>query len=230
MNGSWSQVPTAAGFNRDEGTVFLFSIPTVLPEVTLPLNELEVYSIIDFFWPGFRKQILDLYPYSGFDSPDSQMAAILRDYTFSCAERRVLSAISEQSYPAYMYHMVYDSEFVETRVVGIYHGYELAFVFDNQLPPNIHSFSEEDQEIADSCGYYWGNFAKTQNPNTGYYGKKDSRFIKWPLYNTTQRQNILFDLPLSSESKLYATECDLWDQIFVVETQKMKQVNSRTNQ
>eukprot|EP01099_Mayorella_cantabrigiensis_P005574 TRINITY_DN4522_c0_g1_i1.p1 TRINITY_DN4522_c0_g1~~TRINITY_DN4522_c0_g1_i1.p1 ORF type:complete len:586 (+),score=123.39 TRINITY_DN4522_c0_g1_i1:46-1758(+) len=228
MNGTWARVPTAAGFNRDEGSVFLFSIPTVLPEIELPLNEFEVWSIIDFFWPGYRKQILDLYPYMSYDSPDAQMAAILRDYDFACAERRLLRAVSQQSFPAYMYHMIFDSEFVETKVVGIYHGYELAFVFDNQLPPNVHSFSEADQEMADTVGYYWGNFAKTQDPNVGYYGKSDMSILQWPLYNTSSATNLCLDLPLKTEKNLYSTQCDLWDQIFLIETHKMSPANSRT--
>jgi len=222
QNGDWAKVPTVAGFNRDEGTIFLFSIPPVLPDVSLPLNELEVRSILNYFWPDYQKQILNLYPSSAFDKPDAQMAAILRDYVFACAERRVLSAISQASYPAYMYHLIYDSEFVETQIVGIYHAYELAFVFDNQLPPRIHEFSEQDQEFADDLGYYWANLAKSQNPNVGFYGKTDRQFIEWPEYNVTSKVNILLDLPLSTETKLYASQCDLWDEVFIEETESMK--------
>jgi len=201
---------------RTKEQFFLADIPAIVPGVTFPLNESELYTVCLHFWDSqTSKEILTIYyPLSDYKNVDDQASAILRDYIFACPTRRALSASSDNGYPSWMYHFVYANDWIDYKAAGDYHGFELMFVWDNQWPRGIHNFTASDQQMANIFGYYWGNMAKYNSPNA----PQGDEYYNWPSYDTSSKVNLLLDTELSSESYLFSGKCDFWDQIFDQET------------
>lgn len=190
----------------------------VLPgKVTYPIQKDQIPIIFQHFFGNNETliaKVLDFYPLYAYDNnPNTLTADVLRDFFFVCATRRVLNAITNQGYPAWMYHFTYKGDWIEDPFFGVYHSAELEYVWDNQWPPLVHIFSANDQTIADTFGTYWGNLVHFQTPNGNSSTGPAAPAIYWPAYNTTTRTNLIIQVQPTIEVDLLEEQCQFWDQV-----------------
>jgi para-nitrobenzyl esterase len=210
LAGKWNNVPVVAGTNQNEGSLFMPMMPVVIPGTHFPIHPADFNLMLGhFFNASLVQQIDEIYPASAFSSADARGAAVLRDYFFGCAARRVLSAVRANNQSAYLYHFIYDPDWIEDPILGEYHSAELYFVWDNAWPVVVHHFTVADTAMAGSIGTYWTNLAKSQNPN-----QPVPPSLNWPLFQPgSTGSNILLDVPLAVETHYLSGVCEFWDTV-----------------
>lgn len=88
--------------------------------------------------------------------------------------------------------------------MGVPHGYEIEFVFGLPLEPR-NNYTREEVELSRRIMRYWGNFARTGDPNGGVGGPR------WPPYTPSgQRYAHLNARPLSVGHGLRTQICAFW--------------------
>jgi len=212
--GNWAKVPTILGTNQDEGTIFVIAAPIIVPGVRFPMAPRDLDLCMHYFFDGHPRVLAEVdtyYPAASYKSTDLKAAAILRDYFFVCPGRRIMRATTGTGVAnSRMYHFTYKGDWIEDPFIGDYHSAELEFVWDNEWPPIIHIFSERDKFMADAFGTYWTNFAYSLDPN----GNSTTKFVNWPQWDASQKQNVAMDVPPRVETDLAGKVCDWWDVAF----------------
>jgi para-nitrobenzyl esterase len=118
--------------------------------------------------------IVTAYPSSQYPDPFTQTSAVTTDGSFTCSNSQQRDALLQNGAPA-----VYSWEFTDpnafnVEVVGKFHpvadGHDanLPFLFQwnqGRNAQHIPPFTAADRVIAAQMGEYWGNFARTGNPN-----------------------------------------------------------------
>ena len=139
-----------------------------------------------------------MYPASAYDGDGmARVADIITHYVFTCAARRVARVASAEGTPVYLYRFSYAIHWIEELLgLGDYHSSELAFVWDNQWPPLVHAFNDDDATIADAFGNYWSSMAYTGNPND------ITSPLPWPQYNASTDLNLEIALPFAVNAGL----------------------------
>uniref|UniRef100_A0A8V5GQY8 Acetylcholinesterase n=1 Tax=Melopsittacus undulatus TaxID=13146 RepID=A0A8V5GQY8_MELUD len=90
--------------------------------------------------------------------------------------------------------------------MGVPHGYEIEFVFGQPLRPELN-YTEEEKGLSRRMMEYWGNFARTGDPN----GPNDSGPSRWPQFTLRgQGYARLNTAPLSQAKGLRAQACAFW--------------------
>jgi len=215
--GKWNRVPVIMGTNENEGDIFVPILELVIKGLHSPLIDSDIVVAFDHFFNN-NKSIVDSivleYPRYEYKSVSDDAAVVLRDYFFACAARRALTSMREshpdQADQVWLYHFTYPGDFIEDLVLGDYHSAELPFVFDNPWPPLIHSFSQKDQEMADTFGLYWSNLVHFLTPNGNGLNTPQ---VFWPAYNASSLQNVILDVPAHVEDDLVKDKCDYWDRV-----------------
>lgn len=214
QKGQFNRVPLIIGTNNDEGSIFIPAVGMIVRHVHLPLNDSSFMQVMEhFFNTSAVLQVADIYPNYEFKNDDDRAARVLRDFFFTCATRRVARALDRFSVPVYVYHFTYKGDWIEDPFLGDYHSAELCFVFDNEWPPLIHIFSEKDQQMADSFGTFWTNFAKFHDPNGDSTLPRAAGDVFWPKYNSTVELNAVMDVPVSVEEAFEDEQCEFWDMV-----------------
>jgi len=203
-------VPVLLGSNKDEGTIFVPGLVLIVPGVELPLNKTGmVMGLQHFFNKSVVNTIMTLYAGPQYKSYEDRCAHVLRDYFFTCANRRAARALSASG-PVYLYQFTYLGDWIEDPLLGDYHSSELEFVWDNAFPPIIHAFSARDTTMANTFGTYWTNFAKSHNPNTPAKPP-----LTWPQYEKSSDLNMVLKETPVIQSGLVSDLCDFWDTLVV---------------
>jgi len=215
LSGNYNNVTVIAGHNKDEGTLFSLGLP-LIANTTLPYTEDSLNKTFQWFFRNSPAKafILDnlfkIYPIYQYKLLAGLSAAVIRDYVFRCSGRRALTALANAFTPVYMYHFTYAGDWVDSVALGDYHASELPYVWANEWPPILHTFTHRDHEISDSFGLYWGNHCWFGNPN----GNGTGLLPTWPRYSSITKLNIVLDVPVRVEELLGEGQCGFWDQVY----------------
>uniref|UniRef100_A0A6B2L1Q6 Carboxylic ester hydrolase n=2 Tax=Arcella intermedia TaxID=1963864 RepID=A0A6B2L1Q6_9EUKA len=208
--GKFQKVPLVVGTNHDEGDIFLFAFAAAFPNVSLPITEEVLRTLLHRFFNDSATELI-IAEYQ--DQPTWEVACslILRDFFFGCSARRIAAAFSKfgGASPAYLYHFTFDPDWIDYKILGQYHSSEIEFVFNNPWPPLVHEFDANCKTMAAAMGKYWDNLARFKNPN----GDGSSGLPKWSVYDPSTEPIVRLDVPVVPENDYLGGVCDFWDKI-----------------
>ncbi len=192
--GKQNRVPTIAGTNRDEGTMFVAAKP--YPSVELYVAEMEERYGED------AESMLNMYPVGSEDEIRKAVVQQITDAWFVQPTRRYLRDMQRQGNMTWMYHFTRTSP--SWPVLGAAHAAEIGYVFNTLEDDQL---KDGDRKIANAMIQYWTQFAKTGNPNV-------AGLPQWPAYETDTDQHLVLDEVMKFDSGLRCDACDLLDQVF----------------
>lgn len=201
--GKGNNMPLLIGTNQNEGSLFLFFIPSRFPavdKVFKPVLQHFLPNQTSFEWAVATYNITDNNKY------DKQQAEeLLTDFFFKCATRRIARAVSHQGQPVYRYKFTFEGGLI-TRLMRDCHASELPFVFDNwddlPLGPDI-----KQNHMSQAFQHYWRNWIVHGDPN---YGGSSPTFPNWPLHDDADPLMQLDVPPAAGGDDLH---CDMWDTV-----------------
>jgi len=220
LSGDWAHVPLIVGTNKDEGSIFLPQLYSILPgQLHDPLVASDLPLILQHVFgndTALVRSVLTQYPLAAYPTVNALVEVLLRDWFFACPSRRLAAAVSGGSGSSgssggsagsvWLYEFSYTGDWVEDPSLGVYHSAELEFVFDNAWPPLIHSFSARDQQMAVTFGAYWANLIVAGDVNVG-----ERTAGMWKRWTAADKWSLRLDVPVQSEQSMHAAVCDFWD-------------------
>jgi para-nitrobenzyl esterase len=169
--GTYNHIPLIIGHTGNEGRLFTAIYENANRHA---LTELELVDRGVQFFSVAAPLVLAVYNPLQYPSPSLTMSAVVTDALFACGENRDRAALVATSAPAVYSYQFTDPNAFEVEVHGIYtpvedgHDAELPFLFQynhGRIGPANPPFSPAQLTIAIQMGRYWGNFARTGNPN-----------------------------------------------------------------
>ena len=153
--------------------------------------------------PGLTSVLLDLYPSTDYASPRAAMVALLSDTKFNCSARKALRALAAaQDEPVYQYSFakVPDAATAVQKLVGAFHGIELAYVFDA-----ISGIAgAEDKAVIAAVASAWGAMASSGNPNAG-----GGLPVMWAPYELATEAHLRFGDTITTGDHYRTEQCEL---------------------
>jgi para-nitrobenzyl esterase len=181
-DGKFNRVPIIVGHTAEEGRLF-----TAIYENSAgrPISDQDMNQIVATAGGALGSAIVEtIYPSSNYGDPANRTASIVTDGQFVAGLTRVRNAISQASNATAVWaYQFRDPDAYNVNVVGKYqnimdgHDSELPFLFQynpGQVPPHSPPLTE-GLLLAIQMGQYWGNFARTGNPNA-------ASLPKWPQW------------------------------------------------
>lgn len=172
QSGQINSVPTIAGYNADEGTLFFPTDPqpTVWLDDMMPGLRDELIGQLSEPYPTQAETLVDLYDLNtGFTQGGTQM---MGDEIFGVNIRMAARAVAETGAPSwtYFFSRVPPSD---KQTVGAFHAAEIPFVFGSH--EEVLGVSDDDAALTEVMIEYWANFAKSGNPNS-------TGLVDWPQH------------------------------------------------
>jgi para-nitrobenzyl esterase len=203
-SGSFNRVPVMMGWNRDEGTLFVW----LADRIGLTAEEYS-QAIADFVGVDAEAtaRIVERYPLASYPSPWEAYAAVLGDYFLVCPAHRVMRAVSPHLASLYVYEFTYpDAMFVLSPDVSLkaFHSAEIQYVFGRPAGFGRSRFFGEELTLHRTMMGYWTRFATTGNPNA-------EGALQWPVYTETERQHMQLDVQPMVGSHARDSICEFWE-------------------
>ena len=183
----------------------------------LPNNETEYQTFIKEFWPDpkINTAISQLYPWQEFEKSGDALSRMVADVSFHCPTIVTANQWSQQR-PTFMYEftqatssLVFD--LIQLRwhknaaEAGTMHGEELPYIFGYDTIVGSAK-SDEQQQARQNMMTYWGNFARTGNPN-------GETVPQWPDYTIDSPRYVQIAADVTTTRDQRTHYCKLWDQI-----------------
>lgn len=222
---AWSFPPNVDGWllPQDVYTIFAQGKQNDAPLIA-GLNADEAKSLVP--WPASGKpatfveqirarfgdktdEFLKLYPAGSNDEAAASHYASFRDFVFGWQMRtwvRLQSKTGKSK--AYLYYFDRVSPGPDSSRYGAFHASEIAYVFENLLPPR--PWQPADKQLSDAISSYWVNFATTGDPN----GKG---LAKWPVYKESTDVALELGDKIAPLPALHKAEIDFLDGYFAKE-------------
>jgi para-nitrobenzyl esterase len=194
QDGTMQHVPYITGVNRDEGT--LFGVGTTLGDDT------HYRAAIAALVPNHVDDAVKLYSKAVYWTYRNAYDAFLTDVFFVCPARAQARAMAAFEPHTYLYSFQRENFIGWLSWLGVFHGSELPYVFDNFTPPFVGGAAEET--LATAMGGYWTRFASGLDPN-------GAGAVAWPEYTAAGDAYLDLDDPISDGKALHAAACETVD-------------------
>lgn len=179
VEGKVNGVDILAGFNTDEGTMFI-------PE---GISEQVYIEYVERIFGSQSAAVLERYPVDA-----GHTATDRARYLFKMALRMGADAfadeLSRQGHDVYFYEFAFSAPLLDEMGLGTSHALELPFVFDT-FPDEV-ALSEEDEAFKESVRAYWLGFIKTGDPNA-------EGEATWPKYSAEEKLMLVLDEAMASK-------------------------------
>jgi carboxylesterase type B len=189
--------PAIIGVNADEGTLFLETGDK-------PLRRFGYNAaLVTFFGSEGAARVLTAYPFLPSNDHRAQLARLVSDYWFACANRFVTRSSKA---PVYSYHFKHASSVnlwpsLPSCLGRACHGDELSYTFDAIGPDK---FSPTEVALSSTMAGYWGRFVRDQNPGSNAGG------TVWPAVTGADGPRLeIADGP--SVGAFEDHQCGFWD-------------------
>ncbi|XP_066294605.1 crystal protein-like [Branchiostoma lanceolatum] len=221
--GHFQSKPFIIGTTSEEAVLFIYSL------YNKPVTTREtLYEIYFAFGHLKAAEAAKEYPADETSSDYRPLLSTLTtDWVFKCSTRNVIrSAIRSGDTDVWLY--VFDHvwsfkhlwDYQKNCNGHVCHAEDVPFVFQTtKLPETKMTMTAEEQNMADSIAYYYGNFAHTGDPNkpgreaTGFTGIPAA--TAWPKYSQEGNFTCLnISTPHTTLIQDYRKDkCDFWDRM-----------------
>jgi len=214
-SGNFNAVPTIAGTNNDEGTLFVPMMFLIVPGVHLPVEASDLPIAMDHFFNNatITAMIEAEYPVANYSSAEECFNDILRDFMFVSSARRALRAMNKHNVSTWLYHWYYKGDWIDDYILGDYHAAELEFVWDTPIPL-LHPFSDNDNAMANTVDTYWSNMVWTGTPNGNALASRTGALRDeeyWMQYDDENMADMVLAVPTQLERDYFESKCEFWD-------------------
>ncbi|HMB59936.1 MAG TPA: carboxylesterase family protein [Xanthomonadales bacterium] len=176
--GSGSKLEVLIGTNADEWLMYL--------EPDSGTEQLEKWIMETA--PEFAGSLLALAAEES--SPRKALDKLETASNMLCPSRLIAATVTGQGGQAYLYYFTRQRPGEGGNTLGVYHGAELPYVFDQH--DSWFPVDEVDQQVTQTVMDYWLAFARNGSPDSpGHPG--------WPVYTSSQR----FVMELGENSKIF---------------------------
>eukprot|EP01129_Flabellula_baltica_P010487 TRINITY_DN4438_c0_g1_i1.p1 TRINITY_DN4438_c0_g1~~TRINITY_DN4438_c0_g1_i1.p1 ORF type:complete len:564 (-),score=93.61 TRINITY_DN4438_c0_g1_i1:2-1669(-) len=222
-DGKFARVPVLFGTNANEGTLLYNTVCDIENGKHANPDNYKGCLKSRYKEGDWAERIYNEYPPSDYKNTSEYSSSwealtyIVTDGYMSCAARRSARWLTNGGQPIYLYHFTHVIDVIKyfRPSYGVFHGSDLAFVwdiksftYDGTDLPILLSLAERD--LQQTFVSYWTSFARTGNPNSqsGYTP------VIWPRYDNTTDLNLILDLEQSVQVHLKEKKCDFWDEYF----------------
>ncbi|XP_077863080.1 cholinesterase-like [Saccoglossus kowalevskii] len=221
-SGRFKNTSILLGFNQDESVLNLMRFdefshdPITIAEHTPSLSHDTFRDRIQSLFSDFDDRQVETIafqyrnwyrPYDPYEFRNS-LANMWSDYSICCPTLDFVAYFTASKQDAYVYYFNHRNSLNAWPTwVGVPHGDELAFVLGLALEDEITS---EEKDLSRRIMRYWGNFARTGNPNVPDVGG-----VEWPKYSTEDHLVFTLNLSVLQETPHIATDpripkCAFW--------------------
>jgi len=200
-NGKENQVPLIAGSNADEGKSLM---PPPPPDVT----KFFARQAESRFGPK-AMEFLKLYPADSKDQATAAFYASFRDYVFGWQMRTWARMTTKNARSkAFLYYFDRVPPGPGSALLGAFHASEIAYVFENLLPPR--PWEDVDHKLAETMSSYWVNFATSGDPN-------GNGLEHWPAYQSSSDVALELGDHVAPVTDLHKAQLDFLDEYFAAQ-------------
>lgn len=134
----------------------------------------------------YKSEASAVYDPEGKDDFAKILSLVNTDKVWAEPARFTANAFTSKGKSTYLYLFSYvPANMQQMMRFGAGHASEISYVFNNLRGRNGNAVAQKDLEVAKMMNSYWGNFAKTGNPN-------GIGLPLWPLYNIKKNMLIEF--------------------------------------
>lgn len=174
--GQLNAVDVLAGYNTDEGTIFI-------PRDT---DEEEYILLVAKIFGEQSLEVLDRYPVDARHTPTSR-ARRLVEMGLRMGSELFAEELSRQGHKVWFYNFDYSLPVLDRVGLGAMHALELIYVFDTA--PRILVRDDARATFKEDVHNRWLNFVKSGDPNKGaVYG------VEWPCYTPEGKETLVLNL------------------------------------
>ncbi len=199
-HGKQNDVATLIGYNSDEGTS-LSPWPRTATAKWFVEQQTKRYD-------GLTPEFFKVYPADNDEQAQASHYHSFRDFVFGWQMRtwaRLQSKTGKSK--VWMYYFTHHPPGPDSARYGAFHASEIAYVFDNLLPPR--PWEDADRKLADEMSSYWVNFATKGDPNGG-------SLPKWPVYHAKTDDVLQFGDQPEVENGVNKAGLDFWDTYYAL--------------
>lgn len=198
---SFKRCPILVGSNRNEASFFLiYELKEYLDLERKTMTRSEYVDSMErlfHYYPQYpslsneRAMRAITFQYTDWLHPDDSgrnvhaLDMAVSDSQFLCPLNWFADAYAKSHAAVYMY---YFTQRYSTNPwpawTGVLHGDEIFFTMGEALKPR-HNFTEDERQLSRKMMLYWGNFAKTGDPNKH---PAMTSLEEWPLYSVDRKE------------------------------------------
>jgi para-nitrobenzyl esterase len=196
--GKQNDVATLIGYNADEGTS-LFPWPSNGSAAWFVEQQTKRFG-------GDPKDFFSVYPAASEDVAQNSYYSAARDFSFGW-QMRTWARMQTNTGKAkvWMYYFTHHPPGPLSARYRAFHASEIAYVFNNLLPPR--QWEESDHNLAEQMSSYWANFAHKGDPNGG-------GLPTWPAYSESADAVMQFGAKPEVVNEVNKPGLDFWDRYF----------------
>ena len=204
-SGQFNRVPVINGANLNEATLLIWLSHNMRFK---PLRAEQYREKLEYLTgsPELADKVARQYPLANYDSPYWALTDSFSDGFFNCAARWQAQAMSLHV-PTWTYQFDYEEApfFIPWADLKAFHAAEIQYILGRPWSFTRRNFKAKESNLADSMAGYWGQFARSGDPNGA--GRTN-----WPVYDSDDK-TLLFNLQNSVGTGIHKKECRFWEEL-----------------
>jgi para-nitrobenzyl esterase len=204
-SGQFNQVPVINGATLNEASLLIWLSHNLRFK---PLQAGQYPDRLEYLTgsPELARQVAEQYPLENYASPYEAFTESFSDGFFNCMARWQSQALMRHV-PVWSYQFDYAEApfFIPWADLKAYHSAELQYILGRPMSFTRSDFKAKESQLADSIMGYWGQFARSGDPN-------GAGPVTWPVYDRSDK-TLLFNLQNSVATGVHKEACHFWKEL-----------------